>query len=139
MPKIVVLVSYSIIVKTTLFQIFFLIVYMKLNELRKFHIILILLLILEFKSPQLIPVQLFHVNVSFKCQRNMLGSSSVTCPFTAFCKKSFTVTASRLWNVLPFNTKLQIRLLVSRLRSWTLCGGACRGSVAGWVYYSTRG
>lgn len=88
------------------FRFFFLIVYMKLNELRKFHIILILLLILEFKSPQLIPVQLFHVNVSFKCQRNMLGSSSVTCPFTDFCKKSFTVTASRLWNVLPFITKL---------------------------------
>ena len=101
---------------------------LKLNRLREYHILCILFSILESHIPTYLSERFtFLSDISERNTRH--GSSTLIIPThrTVIYNKSFTVTASRLWNSLPDNLKGIDRRarFGAELRAWLL--GVTRG------------
>ena len=101
---------------------------LKLKYLREFHILRLLYSVLETHTPSYLSERFsFLSSISERNTRN--GSSTLVIPAhrTTIFNKSFTVTASRLWNSLPDHLKTinKRARFGAELRIWLL--GASRG------------
>jgi len=102
---------------------------LKLDALRKYHILVLLHSIITFKTPRYLSERfVFSSSISGRATRR--GSSLLIVPshHSLFFNKSFTVSACRLWNNLPDGLKnivVRDRFEVG-LKSWLLGGSRGR-------------